>query len=285
MALVLADRVNETTTTAGLGTLTLAGAVAGYQSFSVIGNANTTYYTIVGQTTGEWEVGIGTYTSAGTTLSRDTVLSSSAGGTTKVTLSAGTKFVFCDYPAGKAIYQDASGNTYAPNLGATTASTGTFTTLIASLDSQFTSTGALLISKGTTGQQPGSPATGMLRYNTTTSQFEGYSGASPAWTSVGGASIVNDTSSATAYYPLFAYATSGTALNIYTSNAKYLYTPSTGELVAPEVVVSNGIHVNSATVNSSYTIASGYNGFSVGPMTIASGAVVTVSTGQIWTVI
>lgn len=131
MALVLADRVNETTTTAGTGTLTLAGAVSGYQSFSVIGNANTTYYTIVHQTANEWEVGIGTYTSAGTTLSRDTVLASSAGGTTKVTFSAGTKFVFCDYPAGKAIYQDASGNTYVPNLGATTASSAVVTTLTA----------------------------------------------------------------------------------------------------------------------------------------------------------
>ena len=125
MALVLADRVNETTTTAGTGTLTLAGAVSGYQSFSAIGNANTTYYTIVGQTTGEWEVGLGTYTSSGTTLSRDTVLASSAGGTTKVTLSAGTKFVFCDYPAGKAAYLDASNNLTLTNaLGATYGGTG-----------------------------------------------------------------------------------------------------------------------------------------------------------------
>jgi hypothetical protein len=125
MALVLADRVNETTTTTGLGTLTLAGAVSGYQSFSAIGNANTTYYTIVGQTTTEWEVGLGTYTSVGTTLSRDTVLASSAGGTTKVTLSAGTKFVFCDYPAGKAAYLDASNNLTLTNaLGATYGGTG-----------------------------------------------------------------------------------------------------------------------------------------------------------------
>ena len=93
MALVLADRVNETTTTAGTGTITLAGAVTGYQSFSAIGNGNTTYYTIAGQGTSEWEVGIGTYTSAGTTLSRDTVLASSNAGA-KVNFSAGTKNVF-----------------------------------------------------------------------------------------------------------------------------------------------------------------------------------------------
>ena len=109
MALVLADRVLETTTTAGSGTITLAGAKPGYQSFSVIGNGNTTYYTIALQGGTEWEVGLGTYTSSGTTLSRDTVLSSSDGGA-KVTFSAGTKDVFVDYPAGKAVYANESGN-------------------------------------------------------------------------------------------------------------------------------------------------------------------------------
>jgi hypothetical protein len=102
MALVLADRVKETTTTTGTGTVTLLGASTGYQSFAVVGNANTTYYTIAGQTGSEWEVGIGTYTSSGTTLSRDTVLSSSNSGSL-VTFSAGTKDVFVTYPAGRAI--------------------------------------------------------------------------------------------------------------------------------------------------------------------------------------
>ena len=102
MALVLADRVKETTTTAGTGTVTLLGASTGYQSFAVIGNANTTYYTIAGQTTSEWEVGIGTYTSAGTTLARTTVLASSNSGSL-VTFSAGTKDVFVTYPAERAI--------------------------------------------------------------------------------------------------------------------------------------------------------------------------------------
>jgi len=102
MALVLADRVKETTTTTGMGTVTLLGASTGFQSFSAVGNANTTYYTIAGQTGSEWEVGIGTYTSSGTTLSRDTVLSSSNGGSL-VTFSSGTKDVFVTYPAGRAI--------------------------------------------------------------------------------------------------------------------------------------------------------------------------------------
>ena len=100
MALVLADRVQETTTTTGTGTVTLAGAVSGYQSFAVIGDGNTTYYTITSGTA--WEVGIGTYTSAGTALARTTVLSSSAGGTTPITL-AGTSVVFVTYPSEKAI--------------------------------------------------------------------------------------------------------------------------------------------------------------------------------------
>ena len=110
MALVLKDRVQETTTTTGTGTVTLAGAVSGFQSFSAIGNGNTCYYAIVGGT--EWEVGLGTYTSSGTTLSRDTILESSNGGTA-VNFSAGTKNVFVTYPAEKGIYLDASSNAIA----------------------------------------------------------------------------------------------------------------------------------------------------------------------------
>jgi acetyltransferase-like isoleucine patch superfamily enzyme len=103
MAFVLADRVKETTTVTGTTSpMTLLGAATGYQTFAAIGNANVTYYTIAGQTGGEWEVGIGTYTSSGTTLSRDTVLASSNAGAL-VNFSAGTKDVWCDYPAGRAV--------------------------------------------------------------------------------------------------------------------------------------------------------------------------------------
>ena len=102
MALVLADRVQETTTTVGTGTVTLAGAVSGYQTFAAVGNANSTYYTIAGATGTEWEVGIGTYTASGTPLSRTTVLSSSNSGSL-VNFSAGTKNVFVTYPASVAV--------------------------------------------------------------------------------------------------------------------------------------------------------------------------------------
>ena len=109
MALVVADRVKETTSTAGTGTLTLAGAATGFQSFAVIGDGNQTYYTIAGQGTSEWEVGIGTYTSSGTTLSRDSVLSSS-NSDSLVPFSAGTKDVFVVYPSERAVYGDTVGN-------------------------------------------------------------------------------------------------------------------------------------------------------------------------------
>jgi hypothetical protein len=102
MPLVVKDRVRETTTTTGTVTVTLAGAVTGFQSFAAIGNGNTTFYTIAGQGTSEWEVGIGTYTSSGTTLSRDSVLASSNSGS-KVNFSAGTKDVFVTYPAGRTL--------------------------------------------------------------------------------------------------------------------------------------------------------------------------------------
>lgn len=103
MALVLADRVRETTTTTGTGSVTLAGAVVGFQSFAAIGDGNQTYYTIADQGGANWEVGIGTYTSAGTTLSRTTVLSSSNAGSL-VNFTAGTKDVFVVYPSERAVY-------------------------------------------------------------------------------------------------------------------------------------------------------------------------------------
>jgi len=106
MALVAFDRVQETTATTGTGTLTLSGAVTGYQSFAIVGNGNTTYYTIVNGS--QWEVGIGTYSTTGPTLARTTILSNSNGNTSPITLS-GASNVWADYPAEKAIFKDANG--------------------------------------------------------------------------------------------------------------------------------------------------------------------------------
>ena len=107
MALVIKDRVKESSTTTGTGTLTLAGATNGYQSFSVIGDGNTTYYGIVDIYNNEWEIGLGTYTASGTTLSRDTVLESSNSGS--LVNFSGTLEVFVTYPAEKALFLDGSG--------------------------------------------------------------------------------------------------------------------------------------------------------------------------------
>lgn len=106
MTLIVRDRVKETTTTSGTGPVTLLGAAVGYQSFAAIGNGNTTYYTIADQGGANWEVGIGTYTAAGTVLSRDTVLDSSNGGAL-VNFGVGvTKDVFVTQPTERTVLVD-----------------------------------------------------------------------------------------------------------------------------------------------------------------------------------
>ena len=151
MAFVLNDRVKETTTTTGTGTINLGGAATGFEAFVAgIGNSNVTYYCIAGQGTAEFEVGIGTVTDASPdTLSRTTILSSS-NSDSAVNFSAGTKDVFCTLPAGRTIRE---------------------------VDT------ALNVPTGTTAQRAGSPAAGDFRYNTTTGRFEGYLGS--AWGSFG----------------------------------------------------------------------------------------------------
>ena len=110
MALVLNDRVKETTTTTGTGTLTLAGAVTGFETFgSGIGNSNTTYYAVTLPGTAEFEVGLGTLSSDSSTIARTTIISSS-NSDSAVNFSAGTKTIFCTIPASKSVFLDASGN-------------------------------------------------------------------------------------------------------------------------------------------------------------------------------
>jgi len=109
MALVVADRVKETTTTTGTGAITLAGAEVNFVAFSsVLSDGDTTYYAIVDDSNQDFEVGLGTYATSGNTLTRTTVLASSNGGSA-VDLSAGSKEVFINYPAGKSVYLDGSG--------------------------------------------------------------------------------------------------------------------------------------------------------------------------------
>ena len=127
MALVVKDRVKVSSTTTGTGTFTLGSAALGFQDFSVIGDGNTTYYTITGVGSAEFEVGVGTFTASGTTLSRDTILESSNAGSA-VNFSAGAKEVFVTYPAERAVYTDAAGTAITPAtasvLGVSSGGTG-----------------------------------------------------------------------------------------------------------------------------------------------------------------
>jgi len=158
--------------------------------------------------------------------------------------------------------------------GQTTASTA-FNAL-----SPITSVGDLIIGSGVNNAtRLGIGATGyVLTSNGTTA----------SWAAGGGGSsitISNDVATASNLYPAFFSATSGTASTVYTSNANLLYKPSTGELTAVAVISSNGIQVNSSTVSANYTIAAGNNGLSAGPISVATGITVTVSTGSTWSVV
>ena len=273
---LLADRVQESTSTIGTGTLTLAGAVTGYRTFNAsFTNGDVVYYTI-DDGAGNWEVGYGTVGTG--TLTRTVVLESS-NANALVSFASGVKRVFNTATA-VSILNASTGGTV--NGALTVTGTTQVPTLTATADSAFTSTGALTVSKGTTGQQPASPVTGMIRYNTTSNQFEGYAGASPSWLPVGGSVITNDTTTATNLYPIFANATSGTATTVYTGNARLLYLPSTGQLQSTTLRSGNGLFVNSATVTESCTIATGDNASSTGPISVNSGVVVTISSGSVW---
>ena len=149
----------------------------------------------------------------------------------------------------------------------------------------FNTTGATVLPVGTTAQEPSSPVVGMLRYNSTTSQFEGYSGATPAWASVGGAAISNDASTASTYFPLYAKATTGTALTVYTANTEYTFNPGSGDLTSKQFIAGNGLHLNNQTINTSYSIPTGYSAMSTGPITLSSGVSVTLGATSKWAIL
>jgi hypothetical protein len=490
MALVLANRVQESATANTTVSFTLTGAVLGFQTFAVIGDTNTTYYSAT-DTTGQWEVGLGTYSTTGPTLTRTTIYASSNSGSA-VTFS-GAVNVFVTYPSGRSVNLDGSGNvsalgtvasgtwqgstiavayggtgvttssgansvvlrdanqniavnrvnqanttttaaggttlltaassyihtlvgtggqtyalpdattlttgvafvfnniatgnltitdyasatigtiasggagavfltanatvggtwdlhaylpegvtfgTNAFNLGSAVVSGGTWqggtiqpayggtglttftgannalystgsTTLTAgtlpsaaggtglttftgannalySTSSSALTAGTLPIAAGGTGQTTANTAFNALAPSQTSNsgKYLTTDGSNTSWGTVSApASISNDTSTATNVYPLFAAATSGTPSTIYTSNAKLLYKPSTGDMQSSAVTASNGIFVNAATVTASYTVESGNNASSAGPLVVGSGVTVTVSSGGRWVVI
>ena len=307
MALVLADRVKETTTTTGTGTVTLLGASTGFQSFAVIGNGNTTYYTIAGQGTSEWEVGVGTYTSSGTTLARTTVLASSNSGSL-VNFSAGTKDVFVTYPAEKSVNQDASGTVNIPsqltlvntaltstntsnlNVGGplTFSDTGIVSDFVATLNGylqaviQNKSNGSSASSEFIAYNDSGTAST---NYATVGINSSGYTGtgsinaAGYGYFLTGSTDLVLGTIGNNAIH--FVVNSGATdALTISTAGA--VTTPN--QLTGATLRASNGIVVNSQTVSTSYTIATGNSAMSAGPISIASGQAVTISTGSRWVI-
>lgn len=458
MALVLANRVQESATANTTVSFTLTGAVAGFQTFAVIGDTNTTYYSAT-DTSGNWEVGLGTYSTTGPTLTRTTIYASSNAGSAETFVDPVS--VFVTYPSGKSVNLDGSGNVSAlgtvasgtwqgstigvayggtgvtastgPNsvvlrdanenitvnrlnqgLQTITASGGTTvltaasdfnqalvgtgnqtfqlpdaTTLTDTTTFQFNNnaTGTLtitdyasatvgtvasggaagiaLLNNATVGGtwdvhayipenvtwgtnslylnstivtggtwqggtiQPGYGGTGLTTFTgannalystgattltagtlpivaggtgqtTANAAFNALApsqggnsgkylttdGTDTSWGTVSaGAAISNDTTTATNVYPLFADATTGTPTTIYTSNAKLLYKPSTGDFQSSAVTASNGIFVNAATVTSSYTVASGNNASSAGPLLVDSGVTVTVASGGRWVIV
>lgn len=240
------------------------------------------------------------YSTGATTLTAGT-LPVAAGGTSgtatptagAVAYGTGTAYAFTLAGSSGQILQ--SNGTSAPTwvnlstLGVSTFSAGTtgFTPSTAT-SGAVTLAGTLNISNGGTGQTTANAAFNALAPSQT-SQSGKYlttDGTNTSWGTVNQPpSLSNDTSTSTSVFPLFAAATSGTPSILYTSNAKYLYKPSIGELTVSAPVAGNGIVVNSTTVSASYTIATGTNGHSVGPITVASGATVTVSSGQRWLIV
>lgn len=217
MPLVVRDRVKETTSTTGTGTLTLAGASTGFQSFAAVGDGNTTYYCIVDNSTGAWEVGIGTYTSSGTTLSRTTILSSSNSGSA-VNFAAGLKDVFVTYPSSRSVYADGTVLTGSNSSVLPVASGGTNIT-------SYTVGDLVYASGSTTLAKLADVATG-------NSLISGGVGVAPSWGKIGLTTHVNGT------LPI---ANGGTNLTTYTTG-DILYASATNTLAKlPDVATGNSL--------------------------------------------
>ena len=294
MALTLADRVQQTATANTTVSFTLSGSVTGFQSFAVVGNGNTTYYAAT-DTSGNWEVGVGTYSTTGPTLTRTTILSSS-NSNAAVTFS-GTVNVFVTYPSGKSVNLDASGVAV---IGTGTALGGTTNPIVAAVSSANNYIQEYIYNS-TNGT---SASADLIAYANNSTDAHG-------WADVGFTSQTYADTTYTVTGPneayLFGSAPSGAGatgnLVIATDNtgsanniqfyvggftqAKTAWKAqitSTG-LQSPQLTATNGIVVNSKTVAASFTVPSGSSAMSAGPITVATGQSVTVSSGSRWVIL
>ena len=288
MALILADRVQETTTSPGTGSATLNGAVTGYQAFSAaMANADTCYYTIADQGGANWEVGIGTYASSGNQLQRTTVLSSSNGGSL-TNFSSGTQAVFITYPAEKSVNLNGNGNVSA--LGNVSSGVWQGTTVAVAYGgtgvTTSTGTGSVVLNTSPTLITPalGTPSSGSLVNCTGISLTTGVSGVLP--TANGGTNLSSFTSGGALYATSSSALTTGTlpvasggtgtttstgSGSVVLSNTPTLVTPVIGAATGTSVVVTNGFY-STSTYGGSFTdgIVLDYDG-GIGNARISSG--------------
>lgn len=276
MALIVADRVWETCTSPGIGVVTLLGALPQYRTFSTVGNANTTPYVIADITGINWEVGIATYATSGNTLTRGATPLSSSNGGALVNFSSGSQNVWLDYPAGYAVYAN---NNSSQTLGQALISGGVgVSPAWGDIVTSF--------SGNTTGLTPSTPTTGAITLGGTLAVANGGTNAS--------------TASITSFNNITGYTASGatgtTSTNLVFSTSPTLVTPAlgvatatsltaTGVVTGAELIASNGLVLNNKVVATTYTLPTGYNASSVGPVTINSGVIITVPSTQRWVVL
>ena len=271
MALVLADRVQETCTSPGTGDISLLGAVTGYRTFSsTVGNLNTCYYCIADQGGPNWEVGLGTYVSSGDVLERTTVFSSSAGGTTKTNFSTGTQAVFVTYPSEKSVNLDGVGNVTA--LG--TVSSGTWSGSVIGVTyggtgtTSSTGTGSVVLSNSPTLVTPllGTPQSVTLTNGTGLPLTTGVTGTLP--TANGGTNLTSFTANGAVYATSTSALTTGTLPvtgggtgtttstgtgSVVLNNTPTLITPNIGAATGTSVEVTGGFYSSNVSNFTGYT--------------------------------